>query len=83
MVHKQKNEIIEIFSGTSWEVGMVKSLLDNAEIKSFLKEEIMGTLNPWHTVAGGAGSIKIIINSIDYDRAKLIIEEYSKSQRNK
>jgi len=50
----KKNEIIEIFSGTSWEVGIVKSLLDNAEIESFLKDDIMGTLNPWHTAAGDA-----------------------------
>jgi len=41
-----------IFVGTAWEAGIVKSLLENAEIEALLKDEIMGTLNPWWTAPG-------------------------------
>ncbi|MCK7537572.1 MAG: DUF2007 domain-containing protein [Marinilabiliales bacterium] len=37
---------IEVFAGNPWQVGMVKSLLENAEIEAFVKDEILGTLNP-------------------------------------
>ena len=76
----QKDKIIEIFSGTSWEAGMVKSLFDEAGIVSFIKDGIMGTLNPWHTAPGGVGAVKVMINSIDYEKAKLIVDEFNKSQ---
>jgi len=78
---KQKNEIIEIFSGTSWEAAMVKSQLDNVGITAFIKDGIMGTLNPWHNSPGGVGSVKVTINSVDYERAKLIVEEYERNKK--
>ena len=74
-----KNKIIEIFSGTSWEAGMVKSLLENAGITVFLKDHIIGTLTPWWAAPGGAGSVKVTISNSDYDKAKLIVEEYEKN----
>jgi hypothetical protein len=40
----------------------------------------MGTNAPWHVSAGGAGAVKIIINSNDYDKAKLIIEKFEESK---
>jgi hypothetical protein len=36
----------------------------------------MGTLSPWWTAPGGAGSVKVTISSLDYEKAKLIVEEY-------
>jgi hypothetical protein len=69
---------VEIFAGTAWEVALVQSLLANAEIQTFLKDEINGTLVPWVIASGGMGSIKIIVSNLDYDRAKLIVEEYGK-----
>jgi hypothetical protein len=75
----QKDEMIEIFSGTSWEAGMVKSMLEDAGIMVFLKDHIMGTLNPWWTAPGGAGSVKVTISGLDYEKAKLIVDEYEKN----
>jgi hypothetical protein len=42
------NEIypVVVFEGNDWEASMVKSLLDNAEIESFTKDEKMGVLAP-------------------------------------
>lgn len=73
-----KNEVvpIEVFSGTTWQAEMVKNLLENSEIEAFLTDEIMGTLNPWWTAPGGAGSVKVFVSNIDLERAKPIVAEY-------
>ena len=38
-----KDIVIEIFSGTLWEAEMVKSLLQDAEIESFIKNSNLNT----------------------------------------
>jgi hypothetical protein len=70
---------VEIFAGTTWQAEMVKSLLENADIKAFLKDEIVGTLSPWYTSPGGAGSVKVIVSKMDFDKAELIVKEYEKN----
>ena len=42
----------------------------------------MGTLNPWWVAPGGAGAVKVVISNLDYERAKLIVEEYQKNINN-
>lgn len=71
---------VEIFDGNDWEASMVKSLLDNAEIEAFVKDEKMGVLAPWNVAGGGAGSVKIFVSSVDLDRAKEVIEQYEKAE---
>jgi hypothetical protein len=77
------NEIVpvEVFSGSIWEVEMVKSLLENAEIETFLQDENTGTLAPWYTAGGGAGSVKVIVSSVDFDKARSIVLEYEENLR--
>jgi hypothetical protein len=71
-------EPVEVFAGTTWQAGMVKSLLENAEIEAFLTDEIIGTLSPWWTAPGGAGSVRVFVSNEDYDKAKGIVEEFEK-----
>lgn len=76
----KENFLIEIYSGIVWQAEMIKDLLENEGIQGFLKDEITGTLNlPWD----GLGSVKVIISNLDYDKAKVIVDEYNKSQENK
>jgi hypothetical protein len=74
-----KVEPVEVFDGTAWQAGVVKSLLENAEIKAYLKDEIMGTLNPWWTAPGGAGSVKLFVSKSNFDIARQIVKEYEKN----
>ena len=80
---KPDNEItpVEVFSGTLWEAGLVKSLLENAEIEAFLRDENTGTLAPGYTAAGGAGSVKVIVSNLDFEKATEIVAEYEKNIR--
>jgi hypothetical protein len=70
---------VEIFAGTPWQAGMVKSLLENAEIEAFLADEIIGTLSPWWTAPGGAGAVRVFVSIRDYEKAKTFVEDYEKN----
>ncbi|MGD9556014.1 MAG: DUF2007-related protein [Mangrovibacterium sp.] len=70
---------VEIFAGTPWQAGMVKSLLKNAGIHAFLKDELIGTLTPWWAEPGGAGAVKVFVSELDYDQALAIAEEYQRN----
>ncbi|MBW8334563.1 MAG: DUF2007 domain-containing protein [Prolixibacteraceae bacterium] len=78
-----ENEIypVEVFEGNDWEASLLKSLLENAEIESFTKDERMGVLAPWNVVGGGAGPVKIFVSSVDYEKAKEVIEQFEKSEK--
>lgn len=81
MKKDKKNDLIEIFAGSSLDAEIVSSLLKNSKIETFLQDQNIGTLAPWQVAAGGAGAVKIIINSNDYETAKLIVEEYEQNKK--
>lgn len=74
-----ENEPVVVFAGNTWQAGLLKSLLENAEIEAFLKDEVIGTLNPWWTASGGVGSVKVVVDAENYDKAMLVVEEFEKN----
>lgn len=76
------NEIypIVVFEGNDWEASMVKSLLENVEIETFIKDEKMGVIAPWNVNAGGAASVKIIVSNIDFEKAKEVVDAFKKAE---
>lgn len=72
---------VEVFEGTDWQANLVKSLLDNAEIESFLKDQRMGVLAPWNVAAGGAGPVKIFVSSLDYEKAREVVDAFWKAEQ--
>jgi hypothetical protein len=72
MKTKDENTLIEIFSGKDWQAEMVKNILENEGIESFLKDEIMGSLYPPNAV----GDTKVMISSLDYYKAKILVDKY-------
>ena len=75
---KKENEVVpvEVFAGTAVQASLVKSLLGNAEIEAYLKDEFTGVLYPWHTSPGGVGAVKVFVSSVDHEKAIIVVDEY-------
>ncbi len=75
---KKNNEpvAVEVFAGTQWEAALVKSLLDNAEIFCFLKDEIRGTMSPWQVAPGGVNAVKVMVSSADEELARQVVSDF-------
>ena len=80
---KPNNEIepVEIFSGTIWEAELVRSLLEDSEIETFLRDENTGAMAPWYTAGGGAGAVKVIVSNLDEEKAREIVAAFEKNMR--
>lgn len=74
-------EPVEVFAGTAVQATLVKSLLENAEIAAYLKDEFSGTLYPWHTTPGGVGAVKVFVSSLDHEKARIVVGEYESNMR--
>lgn len=72
------NNAVEVYAGNLVEAGMVKSLLEDAGVQTFLKNEMMGTFSPWWVTPGGTGSVSVVVAHHDLEKAKAIVEEYEK-----
>ena len=70
-------KLIEIFDGNPFQAQMVKNLLENAGIESFLKDEVIAR-SPIFRPEGG---VRVMISELDYEKAKLVVNEYERSQR--
>jgi hypothetical protein len=82
MMKKQDEfEPVEVFSGNLWEAEMVKNLLENEGIEAFINNEFTGTLAPWYTAGGGAGSVSVVVSAFHYVKAKVIVEEFERNRR--
>jgi hypothetical protein len=71
-------KLIEIYDGILFQAQMVKNLLENEGIESFLKDEIIAR-SPIYKSGSG---VRVMISEVDYDKARVIVDEYEKSQRN-
>jgi hypothetical protein len=76
MKTKNGSEPVEIFAGTAVQASLVKSLLENAEIDAYLKDEFTGVLYPWHSSAGGVGAVKVFVSGENYEAARLVVDEF-------
>lgn len=70
-----EDPIIEIFSGTLWEAEMIKSLLENEGIESFVKNSV---LNTYAYEPAFSAEVKVMILQSDSEKAKAIVEAYWK-----
>ena len=72
-MNRDQEMTIEIYSGTSWEAEMVTSLLTDAGIQSFLKNNLV---HAYGYMATTSNDVKVIILSSDYLIAKEIVDQY-------
>ncbi len=67
---------VEVFSGSIYEAEILKSILADNKIDSYLQDEYMGTMAPWNVAPGGVGSVKVVVSSDDLERAQPIVDDY-------
>jgi len=81
---KQNNEAepVVIFSGTNLQVDIVKTLLYDIQIESFIINELTGTLFPWITTSGGYGPVRLMVASYDFENAKKVVDKYISNKEN-
>jgi hypothetical protein len=72
---------VEVFAGMQWEAALVKSLLENAEIQAYLKDEIRGTTMPWQVEPGGFNAIKVIVSSSDLELAQQVVKDFEDNRK--
>jgi hypothetical protein len=77
---KTKDEIepISIYTGSLFDVQMLKNLLENEGIESFLKDEFIGTIAPWYILPSVTGSVTLVISTSDYDKAQMILKQFER-----
>jgi hypothetical protein len=67
---------VEVFSGTSWEVGMVRSLLEAAEISNFTINSLIS--QPLYEPIQSE-CVKIMVLEGDKQEAQKIVTDYFKN----
>ena len=70
---------MELYEGTLFECQMIKNLLENEGIESNLNNEIIGTSGG--NIYRPAGGVKIIVSDDNYDKAKMIVNEFEKTRK--
>lgn len=68
----------EVFEGTAWEAGLLKSILEDNEIETILRD---ASFAPWNQFPTRAGTVKVFVAMQDFERAKLLVEEYYKNMK--
>lgn len=76
-MEKDNDRIVEVFSGTSWEAELIKSLFENEEIRCFLKNSVLNTY-AYEPITSDA--VKVMIFNSDYKRASEIVATYFKNK---
>ncbi len=64
-----------VFSGSGWETGLVKSLLDNAEIDAYIFGGLRSVFSPMGA-SFGSEQMNIMVSASDYDRALEVVNQY-------
>ncbi len=54
-------DIMVIFSGSPFDASIVKEILVDHGINAFTRNELMGTIAPWHVSAGGIDPVEVEI----------------------
>jgi hypothetical protein len=70
------NDLVVVFSGNTFEADLAKNELENNGIPAFLKDEIIGTIAPWHAAPGGVGAVKVTVALRDIKKANKIIQQF-------
>lgn len=64
----------EVYDGTAWEIALLKSILDDNEIESIMREASSAS---WNMFPVRSGTVKIFVARKDFERAKALVDEFT------
>ena len=70
------DDLIVIFSSNIFEAELAKNELENNGITAFLKDELLGSIAPWHSAPGGAGAVSITVKKRNSEEARIILQQF-------
>jgi hypothetical protein len=63
----------EVFEGSAWEAGLLKSILEDNEIETIIQEAYS---LPWNAIPVKGASAKVFVALKDFEQAKAIVDEF-------
>lgn len=63
----------EVFEGTAWEAGLLKSMLEDNEIETYITEAYQ---LPWNNIPIKGAAAKVFVALKDLEQAKAIVDEF-------
>ena len=63
----------EVFEGSAWEAGLLKSILEDNEIETIIQQATALPINIWPTEAA---TVKVFVALKDFEQAKAIVDEF-------
>jgi len=68
----------EVFDGTAWEAGLLKSILEDNEIEAILKD---ASFVAWNLFPVRSGTVKVFVALKDLERATIVVEEFIENMK--
>ena len=63
----------EVFEGSQWEAGLLKSILEDNDIETYITEAFA---LPWNNIPVKGAAAKVFVALKDLEQAKAIVEEF-------
>jgi hypothetical protein len=68
----------EVYEGSAWEAGLLKSILEDNEIEAFMSQDYQ---LPWNAVPVKGAAAKVFVALKDLEQAKAIVEEFNSNMQ--
>ncbi len=74
------SELIVVFKGNQIDSEIIKDILNDYGIMANLKNQLMGTIAPWHVSPGGFEPVEVVVLEKDKKKALKLIDEFNKNK---
>ncbi len=68
----------EVFEGTAWQAGLLKSILEDNEIETIMRN---ASSAPWNQFPTRADTVKVFVAAKDIEQARLLVAEFDKNMQ--
>ncbi|NVO19018.1 MAG: DUF2007 domain-containing protein [Bacteroidetes bacterium] len=68
----------EVFEGTAWEAGLLRSILDDNEIENIQNDRAQ---LPWNMFPVGSSTIKVFVAQKDFEKALKLVKEFTENMK--